>query len=113
MKDVINDIIDYAHMEINNIQLYFKDFYIKELLENCYEVHSTVAKLKKLQYKFEYDDTIPSIIHSDPDKISQVMRNLLFNALKYTETGSVTIKIESTSDFDVKVIIEDTGCGIS
>lgn len=100
-------------MEIYKIQLHFQDIYIKDMIEDGLQQHSTMAQLKNLSYYMVYDDNIPKVIRSDPNKINQILRNLLFNALKYTDSGQVIIKVELHNTSDVRVIISDTGCGFS
>ncbi|CAD8096504.1 unnamed protein product [Paramecium sonneborni] len=96
MLYMIYDIQDYARIEKNQLRLCISDFYINELIDEVIETIAISAEQKGVEIKTIYD--IPSFqVHSDPNRIKQIIMNILSNSLKFTEKGSITITIQSLS----------------
>ncbi|CAD8095749.1 unnamed protein product [Paramecium sonneborni] len=94
MLYMIYDIQDYARIEKNQLRLCISDFYINELVDEVIETIAISAEQKGVEIKTIYD--IPSYqVHSDPNRIKQIIMNILSNSLKFTEKGSITITIQS------------------
>jgi signal transduction histidine kinase len=109
---LINDVLDLSKLEAGKSDLKRELLNINSVIKEASEFHDSQAKKQGLELKFELDESLPYIL-IDKDRISQVMSNLLSNAIRYTEKGSVTVKSEKTADgVYVKVSVIDTGVGI-
>ena len=113
---LINDILDFSKIEAGKIELENIDFSLFELLNSI--KHSLVYKTqeKGLKLLIRKDDMLPNFIKGDPTRLSQVLTNLVSNAVKFTEKGSVTIDIDVDNETDDEITINftvtDTGIGI-
>ena len=109
---LINDILDLAYLESGKTKLQKTSEEINKIIERVAQTQETVAKNKGLFLKTELDPNVPALT-VDSDKIIQVLNNLIANALKFTETGGVTVFSKvfvQTNQIEVRV--SDTGCGI-
>ena len=109
---LINDILDLSKIESGKMQLIIDKIDSDELLKSYYEVFSHSAKQKDLVLKIE--DSYNSIFYNDKDRLSQIVRNLISNSLKFTKTGVIEVNISKSShkDLPIKVSVKDTGMGI-
>ncbi len=116
LLSLINDILDIAKIETGRETLHIKSFDLSAFLSEISELLQSRIVEKGLFFTLEKNDDVPRYIASDEGKLRQVLINLLGNALKYTETGGVTLRVRSgalaeniqTLHFEV----EDTGIGI-
>jgi signal transduction histidine kinase/DNA-binding response OmpR family regulator len=110
---LINDILDLSKIEAGKMDLNYAYFSSREIIDELNEMFDSTAVEKDI--KFILDDQFKNNIYGDKDRISQVLRNFLSNAFKFTDRGSVKLKIERDSQDDKKVIfsVMDTGIGIS
>ncbi len=115
LLQLINQILDVAKLESGRIKLDMKDVNFNELLKNpAIESLAEFAEKKGLEFKREVEYSVPAV-PADPNRLIQVLVNLIGNAIKFTETGSITVRIAragKTSKY-VKVEVKDTGSGIS
>lgn len=119
LLDLINDILEMSKIEAGKITLNVHNFDLIHLLNNLQEMMQGRAAAKGLQLKFEYAANIIQHIQADESKLRQVLLNILGNAIKFTETGSVTLRVRvGTLDWEEKNTqslifeVEDTGIGI-
>ena len=116
---VINDILDYSKIEAGKLDIVESEFNFEELLIHVNDLFGYKAYEKGVDLNFFVDHTIPSILFGDSLRLSQILNNLVGNALKFTHKGHVSINIDKTSiDKDakkvgLKICIEDTGIGIA
>lgn len=108
---IINDILDFSKIEAGRMDLVNTGFNLHLLLDNLHSVFSYLFKEKSLDFIYEIDDNLPSIIYGDENRLRQILTNLLSNALKYTNVGSVEFKIKLHDDM-LNFSIKDTGIGI-
>ncbi len=94
LLSLINDILEMSKIEAGRSQLNESSFNLKRLLETLEEMFRLKAKSKKLQLKFEVVDGVPHFVNGDEGKLRQVLINLVGNAIKFTETGSVTLRVK-------------------
>ncbi len=119
MKDlmtIINDILDFSRIESGKIELKSQIININDFLESVIRLYSEAAKQKSLRLTYQADSTIPDNLILDPLRMRQVISNLIGNAIKFTETGFVTLTAsiahkDNTDCLCVEVI--DSGKGIS
>jgi len=111
---LINDILDLSKIEAGKMELYCEDFEVSSLLkEIASTIHSLVEKNAN-QLELEYGDEL-GIMHSDLTKVRQCLFNLLSNACKFTEKGTITLsadRIEADADSMIRFRVADTGIGV-
>lgn len=112
---LINDILDLSKIENGNIQLESIEFHLETLLQNTIKLNTPNAKNKGIELLLEFDKKIPLIL-GDPLRLGQILNNLVSNAIKFTDTGSVkvTIKLVKSLEKNIEIYFEilDTGIGI-
>ena len=112
LNRLINDILDLAHLESGKITLEKEAGDLTNVIQSVADTQESVAKAKGLYLKVSLDRYTP-VISFDHDKIIQVLNNLIANALKFTETGGITVSSRTVEEkHQIEVRIADTGCGI-
>ncbi|MEL0455647.1 7TM diverse intracellular signaling domain-containing protein [Flavobacteriaceae bacterium SZ-1-7] len=112
----VNDIIDFEKIENNQLELRSAQFNPSIKLNQISNSWKTEAIKKGLDYTFEMDSEIPSSVYADPDRFVQIINNVLSNAVKFTEKGSIYFKLTCLKQphdmcrFSFE--ISDTGIGI-
>lgn len=112
---LINDILDSSKIESGKMELVLDNYEVSSLFHDLYSMIGIKTKEKGLKLVFEIDPTIPSEYYGDDIRIRQVLMNLLTNAVKYTETGTVTLKVNGRFEGDHAIlhyVVKDTGIGI-
>ncbi|HVS32027.1 MAG TPA: HAMP domain-containing protein [Thermoanaerobaculia bacterium] len=122
---LINDILDLSKIESGMMTVALSDFSFRELNDLMERTFRQVAADKGLEFKVELNENLPAAIHTDPTRLQQVLKNLLGNAFKFTEKGSVKLDVHTalsgwtpghdTLDRASAVIafsVRDTGIGI-
>ncbi|HET9475313.1 MAG TPA: hybrid sensor histidine kinase/response regulator [Steroidobacteraceae bacterium] len=109
MSRLLNALLDISKLESGVIKLDLTDFDLAPLLEQLRRDFSGLAATKGLRLAF---DTPPVHVHSDPALVSQVLRNLMSNAIKYTHSGSVELRCANRGD-RLRIEVRDTGVGIA
>ena len=115
LLDIINDIIDIAQIESGQLKISKKEFYIKEVLNEVYEmfrIHSKIIS-NKIEFKFSTSDLLNFNIYSDQTRFRQILANLINNAIKFTEKGSIEVGVTIVDDDVLKFYVKDSGIGIS
>ncbi|MDX5475863.1 MAG: response regulator, partial [Bacillaceae bacterium] len=124
LLSLINDILDLSKVEVKKLDLHFGEVNVEEFIQRLELQFTHIAKHKKLDFQIEKGSKLPKIFYSDEQRLQQVVKNLLSNAFKFTEKGSVSIKIEEANTEELKVealkdtnwlkiSVSDTGIGIS
>lgn len=112
----VNDIIDFEKIEKNQLQLISDDFNPSIKLNQISNNWKAEAERKGLEYTFEMDPEIPTIINTDAERFVQIVNNVLSNAVKYTNKGSVFFKVNCLKQpndlYRFSFQISDTGIGI-
>ena len=111
MGRLVTDLLDLARMEAGHMTLYKDELPINSTFERITQKFSQVAKEKQVQLLFDSEFSADAVISIDEDRIEQVLTNLVDNALRHTDKGSVTVKIEQEPTF-AKISVQDTGHGI-
>jgi signal transduction histidine kinase/DNA-binding NarL/FixJ family response regulator len=111
LLNLINDILDLAKVESGKIELYEIDFNLPSLLNGVSEIIKIRTEQKDIDFYLE-SSVIPNVVHGDERRLRQILLNLLGNAIKFTDEGSVILKV-SFNNAKFYFIIEDTGIGIS
>lgn len=118
LLSVINEMLDYSKIISGKFSFKNEPFRITEVFEELDEIFSWDCHKKGLKWKFENDDSISDhlTVIGDRYRIKQILYNLLGNAIKYTEKGSIRMKIDaniSSKNIALDIIVADTGQGIS
>ncbi|MFZ4522954.1 MAG: response regulator [Bacteroidales bacterium] len=110
---LINDILDISKIDAGKTTLTISEFSTESLLNDLSHFFASTAKTKGL--KLEVDNSLKTTMISDKDKVSQILRNFLSNALKFTKTGTITLRVAESGikEKPVKFSIVDTGIGIA
>ena len=116
MLELVNDVLDFSKGEAGMLLLEKHSFNIEKVIKNIYASFAHQFEKKNLYLKLGIDENINFNVISDDTRLSQVLNNLLANALKFTEVGGVTFSLKLNHTIEdkivVKFIIEDTGIGI-
>jgi len=114
---IINDILDLSRIESGMMHIENLPFNLRELLDSLATMLNVKAKSRGLYLHTDVEDGIPDILKGDPVRLTQILMNLISNALKFTHEGGVSIKLETADLKDkiafIRFIISDTGIGIS
>jgi len=97
---IINDILDYSKVEAGRLELEQVDFRLEELLDNVVNLFVVRAEEKGLEIVLDVDPSLPPLLVGDSLRLGQVLNNLVGNAVKFTESGDVQIKVKSVGDGD-------------
>lgn len=108
---LINDILDLSKIEAGRMDLSVKSFSLRSLIESVVEGHEIIAAGKNIELKQDFADDLPGI-ESDENKVSQILQNLVGNAVKFTGSGSVSVSAVQDAD-NIVVEVTDTGIGIT
>ncbi|HXZ11285.1 MAG TPA: MHYT domain-containing protein [Candidatus Sulfotelmatobacter sp.] len=116
LLSVLNDILDFSHIDANRFELETVPFDLRETLREPLKLLGDRAQKKGLQFICEVDPAIQGAVVGDPGRVRQILSNLAGNAIKFTEKGRVSVKV-SLEPCDGRVAgvhfaIEDTGPGI-
>ncbi len=112
---IINDILDYSKIEAGKFEIVETEYYFASSIYNAMNTIQVRAAEKNIEIYAEVDPTIPSVMLGDEIRARQILMNILSNAVKYTEKGSVTINAgwERQGDIcNLKISVTDTGIGI-
>ena len=114
---IINDILDFSKIEAGKMEIEKTVFYLRDLIESIFNSFVFQAEEKGIKITKQVEDKIPESLLGDPVRINQVITNLMSNALKFTEKGSIHLTVEEVSSADNHVDllfkIKDTGIGIA
>ncbi|QSB25685.1 response regulator, partial [Flavobacterium sp. CLA17] len=110
---LIDEILDLSKIEAGKMELEYLDVSTKEITDGMYNLFSFVAKEKNINFEIISKDA-PIVIKTDKMRLEQILKNLISNAIKFTEKGSVSLEIKVNDDDDkiICFIVKDTGIGI-
>jgi len=113
---IINDILDFSKIKAGKLTIEKIDFRLKDVLDNVKGIFDHRVKKKGLMLQVTTDPKIPETLRGDPYRLNQVMINLIGNAVKFTEKGSVTVHVgmlnKSEERVNLHFSVTDTGIGI-
>ncbi|MBE9165665.1 ATP-binding protein [Tychonema sp. LEGE 06208] len=112
LLNLINDVLELAKIEARKLELHPTALHLPSLLQSVVEINRIRAEQKGIIFDFQVDEKLPIGVWVDEKRLRQVLINLLGNAIKFTEIGSVTFKIESIAP-KIRFQIEDTGVGMT
>ena len=113
---MINDLLDHAKIEAGRLELDRRPLNLRHFLQELYDLAVAAARGKPLDVQLRMADALPEYVNSDALRLRQILMNLISNAIKFTETGSVTIDARlcerGPSAAAVRFAVSDTGMGI-
>ena len=116
LLDIINDILDFSKIEAGKLELCPEEFHIRDHLSAAVKTFAIRAHQKGLELTYRVAPQVPAFVVGDAGRLSQILINLLGNAIKFTAEGTVSVEtqVESISGPDIclRFVVSDTGIGI-
>ena len=116
LMSLVNDLLDVSKMESGKLELDQDSFSLKKLIQECSKLYQAELRRKGLSFETTFNTDLPLIVIGDKNRIRQVLLNLITNAIKFTDSGSIRIHTDAEATIDGKVNLEisvaDTGIGI-
>jgi PAS domain S-box-containing protein len=114
LLEIVNDILDLSKIEAGKLEVDAERLRPDQLISDVLSLMEVRATEKRLSLNAEFDGPLPETIESDPTRLRQILINLIGNAIKFTETGHVTLSAMLLHDCELlKITISDTGIGMS
>ena len=112
---IINDILDYSKFSSGKMELENIPFNLQRLAVESFDVFKVKAAEKNVELITDFDFDIPKVVMGDPTRIKQIMLNFISNALKFTDSGEIVLRLSPVafSEDTIKISVSDTGLGIS
>ncbi|WP_273726964.1 response regulator [Brucella gallinifaecis] len=114
---LINDILDFSKNDAGKLTLESRPFEIRALLDRKLQITSQEARAKSVAVSLQIDESVPERLVGDEMRLGQIILNLLTNAIKFSEHGSVTLHISGkttdANDYLLQIAITDTGIGMT
>ncbi|WP_093138591.1 ATP-binding protein [Pseudoxanthomonas sp. GM95] len=110
---LVNDALDLARIEAGRLELDAQDFDLRELLDGVVALVAPNAEQRGLAFSCTVADAVPQTLRGDPQRVRQILLNLLGNAVKFTEHGAVRLRVLPMAGEGVTLIVSDTGPGMN
>ncbi len=110
---LINDILDISKVEAGKLEVHPELTVLARLVDGVKNLFLPQAMERSLQFEVELADDLPVSLFSDRQRLEQILKNLLANAFKFTEKGSVTLRVEKRGEDQLAFAVRDTGIGIA
>lgn len=112
LTQIINDILDLSKVEAGHLEMKNQNTNLNTLLDDIYVLMMARTGDKPVKIEFDRQGYVPDIISTDPSRLRQILTNIIGNAIKFTDSGTVRMRYE-VSGADLLFTISDTGVGIS
>ena len=116
LLSLINDILDLSKVEVGHLELESTDFDLSDLVEKAIEILAMRANEKGLELACHLSPDVPRALIGDPNRLHQILINLISNAIKFTDSGSVTVRVTQDPELPtpgaIRFSVSDTGIGI-
>ena len=114
---ILNDILDFSKIEAGKLDLDIRNFDLLLAMEDMNAMFALLCEQKGIAYDFKVKPGTPTLLRGDPGRVRQVLTNLTGNAIKFTESGGVTVSVEPESGGEgstvLRFTVSDTGIGIA
>ncbi|MCZ6802095.1 MAG: response regulator [Nitrospirae bacterium] len=114
---IINDILDFSKIEAGKLDFEIVDFDLRTAVEECLDLMAERASNKRLELVGLVSGNVPTELQGDPGRLRQILLNLVGNAIKFTERGEVTVRVEllgeTSQDVVLKFHVIDSGVGMA
>ena len=111
LLQVVNDILDFSQLQAGKMCLNRVDFALQTLQDELQQRNGEKAHNKGLALHFERDADLPARVHGDPNRLLQILNNLVDNAIKFTHHGLVTVRMKAQGEW-IRLEVQDSGRGI-
>ena len=123
LLNLIDDILDIAKIEAGKMEIQINDVFFPRFLQDLVRITQVLASKKNISFVYHFSDDLPEIVHTDEQRLRQILLNLLSNAIKFTEKGNIILRVsshkllDSNSDVSnsltpINFEVEDSGIGI-
>jgi PAS domain S-box-containing protein len=109
----VNQVLDFSKLEANKQALRYESFSLEQMFKETLYIHKLEAKKKHLGFYLELKDDVPQYFVCDQERLKQILHNLCSNALKFTDSGNITVRVENVDGRYLKFSIIDSGIGIA
>lgn len=109
---LINDVLDLSKIEAGHMEIHTESVQVERIIKDLHGTFDPVAGQKGLMLKMDVAGDAPQALETDPQRLEQVLKNLLSNALKFTAQGSVTLRVRRAPGDRIAFAVIDTGIGI-
>ncbi len=113
---IINDILDFSKIESGKMELIEDDYTVLSTFHDLKVMFTTIIGARDIDLIFDIDKKMPAMLHGDAKRVRQIIINLVNNAIKFTEKGSITLRVSVAEKMDdqvrLEVAVTDTGSGI-
>lgn len=117
LSSIVDDILDLSKIEAKKMELNQKKFNLHKLIDDVVDSFSYTPKQKDIKVTYDIDNAVPKYVYGDPKKLSQVLYNVIGNAVKYTFYGTIELIVSSSSTeshkCNLQFKVEDTGIGMN
>jgi len=113
LLNLINDILDISKVEAGKLEVRPENTSVARLVEGLRDMFTPLAAEKGLSFEVQVLPDAPAMLFTDRQRLEQVIKNLLSNALKFTEQGGVTLSVAGQPDSGIAFMVRDTGIGIA
>lgn len=110
---IVNDLLDQAQIEAGRLSFHNRHFQPSELVDNVKSVMDGLVQSKNLKLNVSVADTMPSLLFGDPQRLNQILVNLTNNAVKFTDQGTISVRIYLVDAEHWAMEVSDTGTGIA
>ncbi len=111
LADIIEEILDFTRIEAGRLEVNIEAVSVASVMETIYSTVETLASEKNLKFSVAVEKNLP-MVSADTKRLSQIILNLLGNAVKFTDAGEIIFSAGKDETSQVLICIEDTGCGI-
>jgi signal transduction histidine kinase/DNA-binding response OmpR family regulator len=113
LLNLINDILDISKVEAGKLELVPEDLPLRRVIEGLARTFEPLARQKHLDFTLTVEPNVPMAIHTDRQRLEQILKNLLSNAVKFTDAGRVRLTVSANADGWVQFVVQDSGIGIA
>jgi two-component system, sensor histidine kinase and response regulator len=114
---IINDSLDFSKIDVGRLELEPLPFALREMMSETLKTVAPLAHGKGLELAYEVHPQVPDALDGDTSRLSQILLNLVDNAIKFTEAGEVvaevTTEAATATEATLRVVVRDTGVGIA
>jgi len=112
LLSLVNDLLDYSRILAGAFSIYKEPFKVRKVLKECIKIFEIQAKKKGIALILRIDPTLPTKVYTDHKRLTQIILNLVSNALKFTKQGYIEVCATFNSKFLLGISVKDTGIGI-
>lgn len=112
LNRIVNDLLEFGRVDAGALELRPQDFTIRPLLARLTRSHGPTAREKGVALTIDVDDAVPIDLFGDPDRLLQVLSNVVGNAVKFTDEGVVTVRVDAPERPTVRFSVRDSGPGL-